>query len=129
MGLFDKIRGGLARTRQTLTRDQVAAIDAPVLVAVGSEDTVAGSAHELAARAVTIAKKVPGLADVLDKLAEGIAVDLQLVDAPCVGMHGLQAFVQAVLMVAVLLLEVLRAQEQALTPKNFAGHPCYILYK
>ena len=36
-------------SRQTLTRDQVAAIPAPVLVAVGSKDTVAGSAHELAA--------------------------------------------------------------------------------
>ena len=36
-------------SRQTLTRDQVAAIRAPVLVAVGSKDTVAGSAHELAA--------------------------------------------------------------------------------
>jgi pimeloyl-ACP methyl ester carboxylesterase len=36
-------------SRQTLTRDQVAAIHAPVLVAVGSKDTVAGSAHELAA--------------------------------------------------------------------------------
>ena len=36
-------------SRQTLTREQVAAIRAPVLVAVGSKDTVAGSAHELAA--------------------------------------------------------------------------------
>ena len=36
-------------SRQTLTRDQVAAIRAPVLVAVGTKDTVAGSAHELAA--------------------------------------------------------------------------------
>jgi pimeloyl-ACP methyl ester carboxylesterase len=36
-------------SRQTLTREQVAAIRAPVLVAVGTEDIVAGSARELAA--------------------------------------------------------------------------------
>ena len=36
-------------SRQSLTRDQVAAIRAPVLVAVGTEDPLAGSAHELAA--------------------------------------------------------------------------------
>jgi pimeloyl-ACP methyl ester carboxylesterase len=36
-------------SRQTLTGEQVAAIHAPVLVAVGSKDTVAGSAHALAA--------------------------------------------------------------------------------
>jgi pimeloyl-ACP methyl ester carboxylesterase len=36
-------------SRQTLSRDQVAAIRIPVLVAVGTKDTVAGSAHELAA--------------------------------------------------------------------------------
>ena len=36
-------------SRQTLTREQVAAIRAPVLVAVGTKDEVAGSAHELAA--------------------------------------------------------------------------------
>jgi pimeloyl-ACP methyl ester carboxylesterase len=36
-------------SRQTLSRDQVAAIRAPVLVAVGSKDEVAGSAQELAA--------------------------------------------------------------------------------
>src|SRR5499427_4974910 len=36
-------------SRQTLTREQVAAIDAPVLVAVGTKDDVAGSAQELAA--------------------------------------------------------------------------------
>jgi pimeloyl-ACP methyl ester carboxylesterase len=35
-------------SRQTLTRDQVAAIDAPVLVAVGSKDDVAGAAPALA---------------------------------------------------------------------------------
>jgi pimeloyl-ACP methyl ester carboxylesterase len=35
-------------SRQTLTRDQVAAIRAPVLVAAGTKDTIAGSAHELA---------------------------------------------------------------------------------
>jgi pimeloyl-ACP methyl ester carboxylesterase len=36
-------------SRQTLTREQVASIRAPVLVAVGSKDAVAGSAQELAA--------------------------------------------------------------------------------
>jgi pimeloyl-ACP methyl ester carboxylesterase len=36
-------------SRQTLTREQVAAIRAPALVAVGTKDTIAGSAHELAA--------------------------------------------------------------------------------
>src|SRR5262249_13110147 len=36
-------------SRQTLTRAEVAAIRAPVLVAVGTEDPVAGSARELAA--------------------------------------------------------------------------------
>ncbi|MGA7490276.1 MAG: alpha/beta fold hydrolase [Xanthobacteraceae bacterium] len=35
-------------SRQVLTREQVAAIRAPVLVAVGSKDTIAGSARELA---------------------------------------------------------------------------------
>jgi pimeloyl-ACP methyl ester carboxylesterase len=36
-------------SRQTLTREQAASIRVPVLVAVGSKDTVAGSAQELAA--------------------------------------------------------------------------------
>jgi len=36
-------------SRQTLTREQIAAIRVPVLVAVGTKDTVAGSARELAA--------------------------------------------------------------------------------
>ncbi len=36
-------------SRQTLSREQVASIHVPVLVAVGSKDTVAGSAHDLAA--------------------------------------------------------------------------------
>src|SRR4051812_25229589 len=36
-------------SRQTLTRDEVANIGIPVLVAVGTKDPVAGSAHELAA--------------------------------------------------------------------------------
>jgi pimeloyl-ACP methyl ester carboxylesterase len=35
-------------TRQTMSRDQVAAISVPVLVAVGTDDTVAGDAHKLA---------------------------------------------------------------------------------
>jgi pimeloyl-ACP methyl ester carboxylesterase len=36
-------------SRQTLTREQAAAINAPVLVAVGGKDTIAGSAAALAA--------------------------------------------------------------------------------
>ena len=36
-------------SRQTLTPQQVASIQAPTLVAVGTKDNVAGSAHELAA--------------------------------------------------------------------------------
>jgi len=36
-------------SRQILTREQVAAIRTPLLVAVGTKDTIAGSAHELAA--------------------------------------------------------------------------------
>lgn len=36
-------------TRQTLDREQVAAIKVPMMVAVGTKDDVAGSAHELAA--------------------------------------------------------------------------------
>ena len=35
-------------SRQVLTREQVAAIEAPTLVAVGSKDPIAGSPHELA---------------------------------------------------------------------------------
>jgi pimeloyl-ACP methyl ester carboxylesterase len=35
-------------SRQTLSREQVASIRIPVLVAVGTKDTVAGSAHDLA---------------------------------------------------------------------------------
>jgi pimeloyl-ACP methyl ester carboxylesterase len=46
-------------SRQTLTVEEVSAIDVPTLIAVGSKDTVAGSASELAAlmpdaRAVSI---------------------------------------------------------------------------
>ena len=37
-------------SRQTLTGDEAAAIRAPVLIAVGTKDPVAGSAHALAAR-------------------------------------------------------------------------------
>jgi pimeloyl-ACP methyl ester carboxylesterase len=36
-------------SRQTLAREQVAAIRPPMLIAVGTKDTVAGSAHDLAA--------------------------------------------------------------------------------
>jgi pimeloyl-ACP methyl ester carboxylesterase len=45
MALAACIRG----SRQTLSREQVASITLPVLVAIGTKDHVAGSAHELAA--------------------------------------------------------------------------------
>jgi pimeloyl-ACP methyl ester carboxylesterase len=35
-------------SRQTLTRDEAAAIDVPMLIAVGTKDPIAGSAHALA---------------------------------------------------------------------------------
>jgi pimeloyl-ACP methyl ester carboxylesterase len=52
----------LRGSRQTLTAEQVASIRAPVLIAVGSKDTVAGSPHELArlmpcARAIDIPER------------------------------------------------------------------------
>ncbi len=43
-------------------------------------------------------------------------------------MHRLDALVEAVFVVLVLLLEMLRAQEQAFTPKYFAAHRGRILY-
>jgi pimeloyl-ACP methyl ester carboxylesterase len=36
-------------SRQTMTPEEVGAITAPALIAVGTKDTIAGSAHELAA--------------------------------------------------------------------------------
>jgi pimeloyl-ACP methyl ester carboxylesterase len=36
-------------SRQTLTREEVASIETPTLICVGTDDTVAGSPHELAA--------------------------------------------------------------------------------
>jgi len=36
-------------SRQTLARDEVRRIEAPTLVAVGTKDPIAGSAHDLAA--------------------------------------------------------------------------------
>jgi pimeloyl-ACP methyl ester carboxylesterase len=36
-------------SRQTLSPEEVARISAPALIAVGTTDTIAGSAHELAA--------------------------------------------------------------------------------
>jgi pimeloyl-ACP methyl ester carboxylesterase len=48
-------------SRQTLERDQVAAIRVPVLIAVGGKDDVAGSGHELAALMQTAqALDIPG---------------------------------------------------------------------
>jgi len=46
---FKALAACVRGSRQTLSRDEVAAIRVPVLVAVGSKDTVAGAAHELAA--------------------------------------------------------------------------------
>jgi pimeloyl-ACP methyl ester carboxylesterase len=43
------LAAGIRGSRQTLTPEEVAAIRAPVLVAVGTADVVAGSARELAA--------------------------------------------------------------------------------
>ena len=48
-------------SRQTLTREQVAAIPTPILVAVGTKDSVAGSAHALAAlNPAATALDIPG---------------------------------------------------------------------
>jgi hypothetical protein len=49
---------------------------------------------------------------------EGIAVDRQPPHAPAIRMQGGGGFVQARLVVAVLLLEMLGAQEQALAPQD-----------
>ena len=52
-------------------------------------------------------------------VGQRVAVDLQLAHAPRVRMDGaLHGFVQSMLVVLVLLLEVLRAQEQTLHPKE-----------
>jgi pimeloyl-ACP methyl ester carboxylesterase len=48
-------------SRQTLAREQAASIKCPVLIAVGTNDTVAGSAHELAALMPTArVQDIPG---------------------------------------------------------------------
>src|SRR5262245_19307576 len=44
---LDALAACIRGSRQTLSRDQVASIGMPVLVAVGTKDTVAGSAHAL----------------------------------------------------------------------------------
>jgi hypothetical protein len=49
---------------------------------------------------------------------ERLVVDLQLAHAPGVGMQGARRLVEARLVVAVLLLEVLRPQEQPLAPQH-----------
>jgi pimeloyl-ACP methyl ester carboxylesterase len=46
---FKALAACIRGSRQTLTREEVAKIGAPVLIAVGTKDFVAGSAHELAA--------------------------------------------------------------------------------
>jgi hypothetical protein len=51
-----------------------------------------------------------------DVVAQGILVDAQAPHAPGVGMEGVRRLVQARLMVAVLLLEMLRAKKQPLAP-------------
>ena len=66
-------------SRQTLTRAEVGAIRAPVLVAVGTKDVVAGSAHALAAlipgaRALDIPNRDHMLA-VGDKIYKAGAID------------------------------------------------------
>jgi pimeloyl-ACP methyl ester carboxylesterase len=66
-------------SRQTLTREQVAAIRAPVLVAVGSKDTIAGSAQELAALLPSgVALDIPGRDHMLavgDKVFKSAVLD------------------------------------------------------
>jgi pimeloyl-ACP methyl ester carboxylesterase len=66
-------------SRQTLTREQVAAIRAPVLVAVGTKDTVAGSARELAALLPSgVALDIPGRDHMLavgDKVFKSAVLD------------------------------------------------------
>jgi pimeloyl-ACP methyl ester carboxylesterase len=66
-------------SRQTLTREQVAAIRAPVLVAVGTKDTIAGSAQELAALLPSgVALDIPGRDHMLavgDKVFKSAVLD------------------------------------------------------
>jgi pimeloyl-ACP methyl ester carboxylesterase len=66
-------------SRQTLTREQVATIRAPVLVAVGTKDTIAGSARELAALLPSgVARDIPGRDHMLavgDKVFKSAVLD------------------------------------------------------
>jgi pimeloyl-ACP methyl ester carboxylesterase len=66
-------------SRQTLTREQVATIRAPVLVAVGTKDTIAGSARELAALLPAgVALDIPGRDHMLavgDKVFKSAVLD------------------------------------------------------
>jgi pimeloyl-ACP methyl ester carboxylesterase len=66
-------------SRQTLTREQVATIRAPVLVAVGTKDTIAGSAQELAALLASgVPLDIPGRDHMLavgDKVFKSAALD------------------------------------------------------
>jgi pimeloyl-ACP methyl ester carboxylesterase len=66
-------------SRQTLTREQVAAIRAPVLVAVGTKDTIAGSAQEVAALLPSgVPLDIPGRDHMLavgDKVFKSAALD------------------------------------------------------
>jgi pimeloyl-ACP methyl ester carboxylesterase len=66
-------------SRQTLTREQVATIRAPALVAVGTKDTIAGSARELAALLPAgVALDIPGRDHMLavgDKVFKSAVLD------------------------------------------------------
>ena len=66
-------------SRQTLTREQVATIRAPVLVAVGTKDTIAGSARELAVLLPSgVALDIPGRDHMLavgDKVFKSAVLD------------------------------------------------------
>jgi pimeloyl-ACP methyl ester carboxylesterase len=66
-------------SRQTLTREQVTSIRAPVLVAVGTKDTIAGSARELAALLPSgVALDIPGRDHMLavgDKVFKSAVLD------------------------------------------------------
>ena len=67
-------------------------------------------------------KRSDSVQDAQPVVGQRIAVDLQVVHAPGIRVHRLDALVQPLFVVLVLLLEMLGAQEQAFAPENFAGH-------
>src|SRR6185437_6399306 len=80
----------MRRPRQTLSREQLAGIKAPVLVAVGSKDDVAGSGPELAAlipgaRALDIPGRDHMLAVGTRYSKPGCSISLTNAHEPCAG--------------------------------------------